>query len=386
MLTFYRNAALTLVALALLTALLVYGGVVKARLSVSLFPARDNNFLWAPAIEPGNTPYDTRLTVKSEVGTIDYEFFLDPEEEFPYTHYSLYFIKPEQPYRLVDLTAYSGVSFKILCDPKNVLLLVLFSFDEKVTDLRNQNTRRVSSTAFSCDTQWATITIGFDELDTPHWWLTRNNFPLSDRGYQLNKTMALAFVNSLQSPVNTPSHVRVTDIKLVGNEPGYIYAAVAMSTCLWVLFFIRLFRQYLVMLTEKLKKKVILDQPLIAYKKLSIEPQKDKEKSLLLRFMATEYANPELSLETATAALGINRTKINDILKEELGLTFTAYLNKLRLTEAARLLAENEEANVSEIAYSVGYNNVSYFNKLFKIEYDCTPKTFKTLCRTDRDE
>jgi AraC-like DNA-binding protein len=60
-------------------------------------------------------------------------------------------------------------------------------------------------------------------------------------------------------------------------------------------------------------------------------------------------------------------------------MTFTAYLNKLRLTEAARLLAENEEANVSEIAYSVGYNNASYFNKLFKNEYGCTPKTFKTL-------
>jgi AraC-like DNA-binding protein len=95
--------------------------------------------------------------------------------------------------------------------------------------------------------------------------------------------------------------------------------------------------------------------------------------------MATEYATPELSLETAATQLGINRTKINDILKEELGLTFTAYLNKLRLTEAARLLSQNEDVNVSEIAYLVGYNNPSYFNKLFKIEYDCTPKTFKTI-------
>jgi len=81
----------------------------------------------------------------------------------------------------------------------------------------------------------------------------------------------------------------------------------------------------------------------------------------------------------AATALGVNRTKINDILKEELGLTFSTYLNKLRLTEAARLLSENEEANVSEIAYSVGYNNASYFNKLFKAEYGCVPKTFKVL-------
>ncbi|HTF85023.1 MAG TPA: helix-turn-helix domain-containing protein, partial [Cellvibrio sp.] len=62
------------------------------------------------------------------------------------------------------------------------------------------------------------------------------------------------------------------------------------------------------------------------------------------------------------------------------GFTFTGYLNKLRLTEAARLLKEGEDANVAEIAYSVGYKNVSYFNKLFKEEYGCPPKAFKTLC------
>lgn len=119
----------------------------------------------------------------------------------------------------------------------------------------------------------------------------------------------------------------------------------------------------------------------MAYKELSIEPQKDKEKSALLRLMATEYANPELSLESAAATLGINRTKINQILKDELGLTFTAYMKKLRLTEAARLLSENSEASISQIAYHVGYNNVSYFNKLFKAEYRCTPKTFQNLYR-----
>ena len=95
--------------------------------------------------------------------------------------------------------------------------------------------------------------------------------------------------------------------------------------------------------------------------------------------MATEYTNHDLSLEATIASLNMNRNKINDLLKEELGLTFTAYLNKLRLTEAARLLTESTNVNISEIAYAVGYNNVPYFNKLFKQEYGCAPKTFKTL-------
>jgi len=379
MLTFYRNALAAFVAILVLTALVVYLGVMKSKLNASLFPGRDTDFLWVSAIEPKVPVGKTELTLKSEVGTVEYDFFLDPEKPFPYTHYSIYFVDPIQSFVQADLRRFAEISFKIQCDPKNVLMLVLFSFDDKVTNLNNMASRRVSSTAFSCEKNWSEVTIDLADLDTPHWWLGRYGYEFSDTGYRLDKTMGFAWVNSLQSPLNTPSHVKLTDVKLLGTDPRCIYVAVAVSLVMWLVFFVWLFRRYVAVLTVDIREKVKQDQPLMAYKKLSIEPQKDKEKSAVLRFMATEYANPELSLEMAAAALGVNRTKINDILKEELGLTFSTYLNKLRLTEAARLLSENEEANVSEIAYSVGYNNVSYFNKLFKTEYGCVPKTFKVL-------
>lgn len=379
MLKFYRDALAAFVAILLATAVVVYVGYARSQLNVSLFPGRDDDFLWVSAIEPKEPNGETRLTLKSEIGTVEYDFFLDSETPFPYTHYSIYFVDPIQSFVQADLRRFAEISFKIQCDPKNVLMLVLFSFDDKVTNLNNMATRRVSSTAFSCDKSWSEITINLADLDTPHWWLGRYGYEFSDTGYQLNKTMGFAWVNSLQSPLNTPSHVKLTDVKLLGTDHRFIYAAGVLSLVLWVVFFVWLLRRYVAFLTIDIREKVKQDQPLMAYKKLSIEPQKDKEKSAVLRFMATEYANPELSLEIAAAALGVNRTKINDILKEELGLTFSTYLNKLRLTEAARLLSENEDANVSEIAYSVGYNNASYFNKLFKTEYGCVPKTFKAL-------
>jgi AraC-like DNA-binding protein len=43
------------------------------------------------------------------------------------------------------------------------------------------------------------------------------------------------------------------------------------------------------------------------------------------------------------------------------------------------LLTENSSAAVSEIAKSVGFLNVPYFNKLFKDEFGCTPNAFRTL-------
>ncbi|MFC3116555.1 helix-turn-helix domain-containing protein [Cellvibrio fontiphilus] len=379
MYSFYKKAFIALVLLVALSAGLLCLGAVKSKQTANLFPLRDANYLWHSAVEPPQPKGKTQVSLRKETDTVEYEFFLDPQQEFPYTHYTIAFMDPVQPQKLVDLTAFDGLSFKVMCDPKNVLLFALFSFDDKVTDINKPITRRVSSTAFSCDHDWTRVNIKFSDLDTPYWWLGRYGFEHSDTGYRLDKTMGFAWVNSLQSPLNVRSAVKITDVQLLGNNWRYLVVTSVLVVFMWVFALVLLLRAYVKVLTLDIREKLRLDQPFMAYKKLSIEPQKDKEKSAVLRFMATEYAKPELSLEIVATALGVNRTKINDILKEELGLTFTSYLNKLRLTEAARLLAENEDANVSEIAYSVGYNNVSYFNKLFKTEYGYAPKTFKAL-------
>ena len=386
MLKFYWDSFAAFLLMLVVTGAIVYGGFAQSKLNHYLFPAQENGLLWMSAIEPKQPEGETRLTLKNEVGTVEYDFFLDGSKKFPYSHYSIYFVDPIQSFQQVDLTRYREVSFNIICDPKNVLMFVLFSYDDKVTKLNDMASRRVSSAAFSCTSHWERVTVKFDELVTPDWWLGRFGYEFSERGYQLDKTMGFAWVNSLQSPLETPSNVKLTDVRLQGSDPRFIYGSVIVSLCIWGLFGAWLLRRYVAVLTLELHDKIKQDLPLIAYKKLSIQPQKDKEKSALLRFMATEYANADLSLETAVASLGMNRTKVNEILKEELGLTFTSYLNKLRLTEAARLLSESAEANVSEIAYSVGYNNVSYFNKLFKSEYGCAPKTFKLLCRAKENE
>jgi YesN/AraC family two-component response regulator len=117
----------------------------------------------------------------------------------------------------------------------------------------------------------------------------------------------------------------------------------------------------------------------VAYRQLTLEPYKDKEKASVLRYIASAYTDPKLDLEAVVEGTGANRYKINEVLKSELGMTFTSYLNKLRLTEASRLLTEKNSAAISEIAYLVGYANVPYFNRLFKEEFGCTPKAFRTL-------
>ena len=166
---------------------------------------------------------------------------------------------------------------------------------------------------------------------------------------------------------------------LHGRDNRYIAALTVKLIAGWAAFAFWFFRAHSRALIGSVDNKLTKDLPLVAYRQLTLEPFKDKEKASILRFIATNYTNADLDLEGVVAATGANRNKVNEVLKTELGMTFTSYLNKLRLTEAARLLTEECRAAVAEIAYSVGYSNVSYFNKLFKEEYGCPPKAFRNL-------
>jgi len=119
--------------------------------------------------------------------------------------------------------------------------------------------------------------------------------------------------------------------------------------------------------------------PFVAYRELTLEPFKDKEKAAVLQFIGMHFADPELNMATVTARIGADRKRINEILKTELGLTLTGYVNTLRLTEAARLLKDRHGTPIADIAYSVGFTSISHFNKLFKEEYGCTPGVFRSV-------
>jgi YesN/AraC family two-component response regulator len=57
-------------------------------------------------------------------------------------------------------------------------------------------------------------------------------------------------------------------------------------------------------------------------------------------------------------------------------MTFKEHLNRVRIEEAARLLA-NTDYSVMEIAIACGYKDQSYFTKVFKKLTGLTPKQYR---------
>lgn len=62
--------------------------------------------------------------------------------------------------------------------------------------------------------------------------------------------------------------------------------------------------------------------------------------------------------------------------KAETGMTFTEYLQKKRIAESCRLLTESE-MSIIDIADTVGYANIKFFNKVFKETTKTTPREYR---------
>ena len=84
-----------------------------------------------------------------------------------------------------------------------------------------------------------------------------------------------------------------------------------------------------------------------------------------MQLIEAEYATP-LRIEDAAEACGCSQSHFMRWFKKMTGQGFTAYLNDHRLNLAAELLRITD-ATVLDIAGRVGFDNLSYFNRLFII-------------------
>ena len=86
-------------------------------------------------------------------------------------------------------------------------------------------------------------------------------------------------------------------------------------------------------------------------------------------------SNSEYTAEDFAAEIGMSRMQLHRKLKSLLGVSSTEFLRNERLKVGAELLKKGN-GNISEIAYSVGFSDVSYFSKCFKEMYQCTPTEY----------
>jgi AraC-like DNA-binding protein len=83
----------------------------------------------------------------------------------------------------------------------------------------------------------------------------------------------------------------------------------------------------------------------------------------------------KIRCEEVAASCGMGTFRFSRAFHETFGLTFQDYLLRYRILQACRLL-RHPEGNVTKVAYSVGFNDASYFSRAFRRFIGTSPSSY----------
>lgn len=95
----------------------------------------------------------------------------------------------------------------------------------------------------------------------------------------------------------------------------------------------------------------------------------------VLNFIQNNFSR-NITINELCKSVGYDRTYIYKMFMKNVGISPTEYIEGLRLHYARELLAQNK-MSINEIGFSVGFNDIDWFNKTFKKKMGMTPNVFR---------
>ena len=81
--------------------------------------------------------------------------------------------------------------------------------------------------------------------------------------------------------------------------------------------------------------------------------------------------------EAIASAVNMSLSQFSRKLRAMTGITPAAYITAIRIGEAKRMLVEEPQSTISEVAYHCGYADVAHFSHAFRRVVGCSPTEFK---------
>ncbi len=88
-----------------------------------------------------------------------------------------------------------------------------------------------------------------------------------------------------------------------------------------------------------------------------------------------EHYNREISLDEIAGLVNLNKSSFCRYFRSRTHKTCSQFLNEIRIAHACKLLL-NKNMNIAEIGYEIGYNNISHFNRQFKLITGTTARAY----------
>jgi len=97
----------------------------------------------------------------------------------------------------------------------------------------------------------------------------------------------------------------------------------------------------------------------------------------IIEYIEKNYSNEEV-FHYAIQMTKMSESAFSRYFKHKTEMTFTKYVNDIRIMNVQKLLIETNQ-KILDICYKCGFNNLTYFNRLFKKVNGITPKQFRQL-------
>ena len=108
---------------------------------------------------------------------------------------------------------------------------------------------------------------------------------------------------------------------------------------------------------------------------LRIKPQHDNNVRYIVSYLRVHFREP-VSLSALAAEVHLTPNYIGEIFRREMGMSFTDYVQRLRLNYATNLLVSTD-LSIADISVQSGFHSVSYFIRTFRLANGKTPLEYR---------
>lgn len=111
--------------------------------------------------------------------------------------------------------------------------------------------------------------------------------------------------------------------------------------------------------------------------KYQINEEMEKKINKVCVFLENNFTN-HISLKEVAGLIYMTESNFCKFFKKATGTTFSNYLNEIRINAVSKLLLYSDD-NIKNIAYSCGFDSLSYFNRVFHKKKHMSPKEFRNV-------
>lgn len=204
-----------------------------------------------------------------------------------------------------------------------------------------------------------------DRFFTPAWWYAKAGVRPSQLGPETRKSVVRFVIQSGDgTPIREARNVRFSRIEVFSTHWVRSLLILAVGCLLSLAQVVRLRTPHAPLPSAA--------RPPVVFQPVEAVSYSDREREAVIQCIATSFSDPELSLEKVSRSTGVPLDRVTAQVKSASGQLFKAYLNRVRV-EAARKLLSETDLPVSEIATLVGYGNIPHFNRIFRELVGTTP-------------